>query len=93
MKSHIILPGALFEDNVSRELHTKVRDDPSEEGATITERHFTPISENHLVEGLYCDCCPEIIVVGGEGSEKYGVLHQSDLLRIAIPSYLPENLG
>ena len=91
MRSHIILPGELFEDEVSREVHTLVREDLTERGI-ITERHLTPVSEVHLLEGLYCECSPEVIEMGDPREKKYGVLHRSDLLFVAVPSSLPEVL-
>jgi len=82
MKSHIQLPGLLFEDGVKRSLFTQTRFRSEE---FILERHLVPIEEQHFLVGLYCMCVPEVITVGDEDA----FLHQSDVLLIPIPSHLP----
>ena len=86
MKSHIELPGLLFEDGVKRSLFTQTRVVSDE---FELERHLVPIEERHFLVGLFCVCSPEMIDIGGD----HAILHQSDIQMIPVPSFLPEDLG
>ena len=91
MKSHIIMPGELFEDGVDRELHIKNRPHPENEGMVV-ERHMVPLGEKHQTDGFWCSCDPDLIEVGEPGQKKYAILHASEITRLKVPGFLPVEL-